>query len=40
MKSGDAALADQVADREDDVHLGADGPELLTHFTRELLELA
>ena len=25
---------------EDDVHLGADGPELLTHFTRELLELA
>ena len=25
---------------EDDVHLGAEGPELLTHFTRELLELA
>ncbi|MEO6445651.1 MAG: Xaa-Pro peptidase family protein [Gemmatimonadaceae bacterium] len=25
---------------EDDVHLGADGPELLTAFTRELLELA
>lgn len=25
---------------EDDVHLGADGPELLTEFTRELLELA
>jgi Xaa-Pro aminopeptidase len=25
---------------EDDVHLGADGPEVLTHFTRELLELA
>ena len=25
---------------EDDVHLGADGPERLTHFTRELLELA
>jgi Xaa-Pro aminopeptidase len=24
---------------EDDVHLGADGPEVLTHFTRELLEL-
>lgn len=24
---------------EDDVHLGADGAELLTHFTRELLEL-
>ena len=25
---------------EDDVHLGADGPELLTQFTHELLELA
>ena len=25
---------------EDDVHLGPDGPELLTHFTRELLEIA
>ena len=25
---------------EDDVHLGAEGPELLTQFTRELLELA
>jgi Xaa-Pro aminopeptidase len=25
---------------EDDVHLGPDGAELLTHFTRELLELA
>ncbi|HEX5829946.1 MAG TPA: Xaa-Pro peptidase family protein [Gemmatimonadaceae bacterium] len=25
---------------EDDVHLGADGPELLTHFTRDLMELA
>lgn len=25
---------------EDDVHLGADGPERLTHFPRELLELA
>jgi Xaa-Pro aminopeptidase len=25
---------------EDDVHLAAHGPELLTHFTRELLELA
>lgn len=25
---------------EDDVHLGADGPELLTHFTRDLVELA
>ncbi len=25
---------------EDDVHLGADGTELLTDFTRELLELS
>jgi len=25
---------------EDDVHLGPEGPERLTHFTRELLELA
>ena len=25
---------------EDDVHLGPDGPELLTHFPRELLEVA
>jgi len=25
---------------EDDIHLGADGPELLTYFTRELLVLA
>jgi Xaa-Pro aminopeptidase len=25
---------------EDDVHLTADGPELLTHFPRELIELA
>jgi Xaa-Pro aminopeptidase len=25
---------------EDDVHLGADGTEVLTHFTRELVELA
>jgi Xaa-Pro aminopeptidase len=25
---------------EDDVHLSADGPDLLTHFTRDLLELA
>jgi Xaa-Pro aminopeptidase len=24
---------------EDDVHLAPDGPELLTHFTRELLEV-
>ncbi len=25
---------------EDDVHLGDDGPELLTHFTRDLVEVA
>ncbi|MBV9880427.1 MAG: aminopeptidase P family protein [Gemmatirosa sp.] len=25
---------------EDDVHLAADGPELLTHFTRDLIELS
>ena len=25
---------------EDDVHLGADGPRILTRFTRELLEVA
>jgi Xaa-Pro aminopeptidase len=25
---------------EDDVHLAPDGPQLLTHFTRELLELS
>jgi Xaa-Pro aminopeptidase len=24
---------------EDDVHLAPDGPQLLTHFTRDLLEL-
>jgi Xaa-Pro aminopeptidase len=25
---------------EDDVHLSAEGPELLTHFPRQLLEIA
>jgi Xaa-Pro aminopeptidase len=24
---------------EDDVHLGPDGPSILTHFARELIEL-
>jgi Xaa-Pro aminopeptidase len=25
---------------EDDVHLAAEGPQLLTHFTRDLLQIA